>query len=429
MRRRMGLWWMSVGVVLSTLAWTTGGVRAETTITMWSHYADHQGVRNVFEEIVRRFETNNPGVKLKVSFYEKNALFAAQSTSLRAGRGPDILYWEPEFPEYVESNLLLPLNDRVELSRYVPWAKEAVTFNGKVVSFPVQAYSNELYYNKGLMRKVGVELPPSKQPSQDAFLDIVKKGVAAGIVPIVQGIGDRPYPGAYVTQELLLRRLGKTDYRNLWTGQQSFKDPRVVAVFEYVKQLIDAGAYPKSFSSLKLGESHIYFHTKPGGLMFPVGSWYTSRAFNPPDKGGQPDEFELGIMHFPAMRDGACNKCKTVSVGGSYAINAQSPNADLAAKVFKEMATEEIATLWLANTYVSYGMKSDPSKITGKHSSYFRDYAEINAGLDTFLGAPLDIARGKCRDAFTQVMNSAFPSGVIGVRDAVQIMDQGCFKG
>jgi multiple sugar transport system substrate-binding protein len=418
----------SIGLVaaLALLGWGSPEARAETTITMWSHFADHQGVRTVFEEIVRRFEANNPGVKLKVTFYEKNALFAAQSTSLRAGKGPDILYWEPEFPEYVDNNLLLPLNDKVDLSRYVPFAREAVTRNGKVVSFPVQAYSNELYYNKGLLKKLGVTLPPGKQLSQDEFLALVKKAAAAGITPIVQGIGDRPYPGAYVIQELLLRRLGKDDYRNLWLGKQSFTDPRSLEVFEYVKQLVDAGAYPKSFSSLKLGESHIYFHTKPGGLMFPVGSWYTSRAFNPPDKGGQPDDFELGIMHFPAMKNGACNKCKTVSVGGSYAINAQSPNADLAAKVFKEMATTEIATLWLANTYVSYGMKSDPSKITGKRASYFQDYADINEGLDFFLGIPLELARGKCREAFIQVLNSALPAGLLGAREAAQMMDQGC---
>jgi multiple sugar transport system substrate-binding protein len=417
---------IGLAALLAILGWSGPEAGAETTITMWSHYADHQGVRKVFEEIVRRYEANNPGVKLKVTFYEKNALFAAQSTSLRAGRGPDILYWEPEFPEYVENNLLLPLNDRVDLTRYVPWARDAVTYNGKVVSFPVQAYSNELYYSKGLMRKLGMELTPARQLTQDDFLALVKKAAAAGITPIVQGIGDRPYPGAYVVQELLLRRLGKDAYRALWQGKQAFNDPRVVEVFEYVKQLVDAGAYPKSFSSLKLGESHIYFHTKPGGLMFPVGSWYTSRAFNPPDQGGQPDDFQLGIMHFPAMKNGVCNKCKTVSVGGSYAINAQSPNADLAAKVFKEMATPEIAALWLANTYVGYGMKSDPSKITGKRASYFQDYADVNEGLDFFLGAPLDIARGKCREAFVQVLNSAFPSGVIGVREAIQHMDQGC---
>ena len=419
---------LAVACALGLFLGAPSSPRAETTVTMWSHFADHQGVRAVFEELVKRYEANNPGGKLKISFYEKNALFAAQSTALRAGKGPDILYFELEFPEYIESGFLRPLDDKVDLEKYVPYTREALTFNGKVYAFPVQAYSNELYYNKALMKKLGFELPPDKQVSQERFLEMVKKTRAEGMTPIVQGIGDRPYPGAYVLQELLLRKLGKDDYRNLWIGKHSFEDARVVQVFEYVKQLVDAGAYPKSFSSLKLGESHIYFHTKPGGLMFPLGTWYTSRAFNPPDKGGQPDDFQLGIMPFPAMKDGACNRCKTVSVGGAYGINAKSPNVDLAAKVFKEMATEEIATLWLANTFVGYGIKSNPEKVGGKRGGYFRDLAEINTNADFYLGTPIEATRGKCREAFVQVMNSAIPAGLLGVKEAIQLMNQGCYK-
>ena len=144
-------------------------------------------------------------------------------------------------------------------------------------------------------------LPPSGQFTQAQFLDIVKKAAAASMTPIAQGVGDRPYPGAYIPHEALLRKLGRDDYGKLLDGKLSWKDPRIVEVFTWVKQLVDAGAYPKSFATLKLGESHYYFHTKPGALMFPMGAFYTGRAFVPPDKGGQPESFPLGVMSFPAM--------------------------------------------------------------------------------------------------------------------------------
>ena len=38
----------------------------------------------------------------------------------------------------------------------------------------------------------------------------------------------------------------------------------------WVKQLVDMGAYAKSFATLKLGESHYYFHASLGALMFPI---------------------------------------------------------------------------------------------------------------------------------------------------------------
>ena len=53
-----------------------------------------------------------------------------------------------------------------------------------------------------------------------------------------------------------------------------------------------------------------------------MGSFYTGRAFVPVDQGGQPPDFPLGIMQFPAMDGAACNECKTVAVGASFAINA-----------------------------------------------------------------------------------------------------------
>src|SRR5205823_7910641 len=99
------------------------------------------------------------------------------------------------------------------------------------------------------------------QIKQNEFLDVVKKSAAAGITPVVQGVGDRPYPGMYITEEALLRKLGTDDYGKLLGGKLSFKDPRVVEVFKYVKQLVDADAYPKSFTTLKLGESRSEEHT------------------------------------------------------------------------------------------------------------------------------------------------------------------------
>ena len=92
-----------------------------------------------------------------------------------------------------------------------------------------------------------------------------------------------------------------------------------------MKELVDAGAYPKNFMTLKLGESHDYFYQKPGALTFPMGSFYSGRAFVPVDQGGQAVDFPLGIMQFPAMDGGACDECKTV--GRRSATPRSSPSS------------------------------------------------------------------------------------------------------
>jgi len=405
-------------------------VEAKTTLTMWSHFADHQAVRALYSELEKTFERENPDVDLEMTFYEKNALFAAQMTALRAGVGPDILYLEPDRVQFLDSGFVRPLNGLFDLDRLHDFAKDAYNRDGKIYAISMQAFTVELYYRRDLMEKLGITLPADFTPTQAGFLDMIKKASAAGITPVVQGIGDRPYPGSYLTHELLLRMLGRSDYGKLWNGQLSFEDPRVVKVFRYVDDLVQAGAYPKTFATMKLGESHYYFHTKPGGLMFPLGSWYSSRAFNDPDKGGQPDGFALGIMQFPNLDGAACPKCKTIGVSGSYGISANSKQPELAGKFLNVMAREDTGTKWISTIYVGTGVKVDTSAgFTGKYADYFSELAARSEDREFFLGTPIDYIAGKCKETFIQVMNGALPAGIIGADEAVKMMEDACHGG
>ncbi len=419
---------LAISVFAIPLGISTDVSAGEITLTMWSHEADQPAKVAWRETAARSLEAKNPGVKVKITWFEKPALYAALKTALRAGTAPDVFYCEPDQTEYIDNGFLLPLNDLVNWENIYDWAREVWTYSGKTYGLPQEVYTVELYYNKDLLKKLEVLLPANAQFSQSQFLDLVKKSIAAGITPISQGVGDRPYPGAYVLHEALLKKLGRADYGKLLDGKLSYKDPRVVEVFKYVKQLVDAGAYPKSFATLKLGESHYYFHTKPGALTFPMGSWYTGRAFLSPDKGGQPENFPLGIMQFPAMDGGACNTCRTLAVGASFAINSTTKYPKLAAGLLNEMATPEMGTAWLSTILLQTAIKSDVSKITGKYAPYFRELAERNRGAEYFIGIPFDHLKGQCRDTFVQVMNTAFPGGLLTVDKAVEMMNQGCYK-
>ena len=127
--------------------------------------------------------------------------------------------------------------------------------------------------------------------------------------------------------------------------------------------------------TLKLGKSHYYFYSKPGALMLPMGSWYTGRAFVPTDKGGQPADFPLGIMQFPAMDRGACNQCKTSNVGASFAINAASKHKELAAGLIDAaMSTPEMGKRWIETIYLQTGIKGGNVKsFSGLHAAYFAE--------------------------------------------------------
>lgn len=412
-----------VAILCMTISISSSALAQGKVITLWSHWADHETKRAFVEGAAKTFEAKHPGVKVNITWYEKTALYAALKTALRAGQAPDIFYAEPEQSEYMENNLLYDLSKGLKWAAIEDWAREAWSYKGGVYGFPLEAWTVELYYNKKMLADLGVKLPPSGQLGQAAFLDLIKKTKAKGITPISLGVGDRPYPGAFLTHEAILKKLGLGDYDKLLNGKLSWSDPRVVSALTYVKQMVDAGAMPPNFSSLKLGESHFYFHTKPGSLMFLMGSFYPSRAFNPPDKGGQPPDFPLGIMQYPALDNAACNDCKSITIGGSYVVNASSKEPALAIELLNTMVTPEMGNKWLEEVLVQTGIKADPSKIKGPYAQYFRDLADASKGKKYYLNLPQGVLRGKAKEVFAQVVNQAFPAGLIGVDEVVKQMN------
>jgi multiple sugar transport system substrate-binding protein len=408
--------------LLAAMTGMAGSANADVELTFWSHWAAEQPKRQFVEAAIKDFEAKNPGVTIKPTWYEKTALYAGLKTALRAGQAPDIFYAEPDQVEYVENDFLLDLSS-LNWAAVEPWAKEAWTHGGKPYGLPLEAWTVELYYNKKTMADLGIQIPASLQLSPDAFMDMVKKAKAKGITPMSLGVGDRPYPGAHVVHEALLKRLGISDYDKLLRGTLGWDDQRVVETLGWVRELTDAGLLPTTFTTLKLAEAHIYFHTNPGALTFLNGSWYTSRAFNPPDKGGQAPDFPLGIMKFPAVPNAACNECRSIAVGGGYVGNADTEHPKEVLAFFDSFLSKEMGAKWLEDVKVQTGIVSDPSKVKNPQAAdYFKMIAETNAGAKYYFGIPIQVMIGKPKEAFIQVMNNAFPAGNISVDDAVKEM-------
>jgi ABC-type glycerol-3-phosphate transport system substrate-binding protein len=65
-----------------------GSSPATKELTLWTHWAAEQIKRQYVEEAIADFEKKNPGIKIKASWYEKNALYAALKTALARRPGP-----------------------------------------------------------------------------------------------------------------------------------------------------------------------------------------------------------------------------------------------------------------------------------------------------------------------------------------------------
>jgi len=432
MRRTTG--WL-VGVLLIT---GLAAAADAAQLTWWSHWAVEDSKKAVLFEAKRRFEAKHPGHTVEITFYEKKNMWPALRAAFTAGSGfPDVFYYDQDVPEFVGAGWLADLSQGVRWENIEPYGKAFWTrpgAGGKVGTWaiPVEAASDEIYYNKKLFRELGITVPATYAFTQEQFKDVVAKCARAGVAAFATGAADREWAAMYIPDALLLSRLGYSDAKRLFAGEISWKDPRVADVFRYYKELVDLGAYAKTLTSMTLAEAHRYFHTEQKACMFPVGSWYTGRAFVPPDKGGQPKDFELGLLNNPLVKDGKGHGEKFLGVAGSLAVAAKSPNLPLAIEVANAFADVEMGNMWMARTGIQTGIKTDPARIDSPIKWYFDEFARVNKTtkwVDLTAQAVKAIMKPGLWETYVATVNQGLPNRLIGADEALAKLEEARLKG
>jgi multiple sugar transport system substrate-binding protein len=434
MRKIIGvsvLWLVAVTILAA------GAARA-AEISWWSHWAVEENKKTVLFEVKKKFEAKHPGNTVNITFYEKKNMWPTLRAAFTAGSGfPDVFYYDNDVPEFVGTGWLADLTSGIRWENIEPYGRAFWTRpgqGGKVGTWaiPVEAASDEIYLNKKLFKQLGITVPASYAFTQDEFKDVVSKCAKAGYAAFATGAADREWAAMYIPNALLLSKLGYDDFTKLIKGELSWKDPRVVEVMKYYKELIDLGAYAKTLTSMTLADAHRYFHTEQKACMFPVGSWYTGRAFVPPDKGGQPKDFELGLLNYPTMKGGKGNGQKFLSVSGSLAVAAKSPNLKLALEVANAFADVQVGNMWMAQTGIQTGIKTDPAKIDSPIKWYFEEFGKVNKSslwVDLTTQDMKALMKPGLWEVWVATVNQGLPNKIISVDDALAKLEDARQKG
>jgi multiple sugar transport system substrate-binding protein len=398
------------------------------TLTFWSHWAEEDNKKAVLTAAVDKFEKQHPNVTVDITWWQKSEMFPAMRNAFTAGEGfPDIFYFDRLGLEFIEAGWLANLEDTLDWSEVTEFAKEGWTRPGPdgkegVWAVALETATDEIYYNKDIFNELDIQVPEDYQFTADEFYDICVKIREAGYDPFANAIGDAPIMGHYLYSFVLTSKLGEEGLVELWKGEKSWKDPDVVEAMEYAQKLIEVPVYPTTFSTMKLAESHVYFHTERKAAMFLVGSWYTGRAFVPPDRGGQPEDFNLGMLRYPEMPGGKGNDQKVSLVSGSIAVAEMSPHKDLALELLQIIASTEIGNMWLENTAVQTGIKT--TDVGGPYQWYFEEYNKTHEGqkyANAFYGLMMP---PELTETFTNVLLQGLPLGQVTLDEALDMMEE-----
>ena len=148
------------------------------TLTMWHYWDGANG--KVLEELIERFEEENPDINIEAIFVPGSDLMTKLRTGMVANQVPDIAVVDLiNMPMLVRSGRLVPLDDFIaasslDLSDFYSAPMSYGEYEGKRYSLPVSASNLGLYWNKNLYAQAGHD-PDTPPKTWDELIEFSKQ--------------------------------------------------------------------------------------------------------------------------------------------------------------------------------------------------------------------------------------------------------------
>ena len=196
---------------------------------------------NYFNQLIARFESENPGVKIRWVDVPWAAMENKILTAVSAKTAPDVVNLNPGFASQLAArNAWLDLDSRVPEAirqQYLPHIWKDSTLNNKSFGIPWYLTSRVTIYNKDLLQKAGVSQPPATyaELAQVAKQVKDKTGKYAFFITLV------PEDSGEVLESLVQMGVELLDAQ----GKAAFNTPKGKAAFQYWIDFYKQGLMPK----------------------------------------------------------------------------------------------------------------------------------------------------------------------------------------
>lgn len=336
--------------------------------------------------LVDAFNASQDKYTLKVTY--NNAVDKNIQVALAANRGPDVVYGSgPAFAaQYAAQDKIADMTPYAKKygwqDRLLEPMYDAGTVDGKLYSLPNSLDDIGFFYNKKVLKKLGVGVPKT-------FAELTKamdKAKGKGLYPSVTGNkGWKPVNQNYVSMFLTHQAGGKKVYDAL-QGKAKWTDPEFVKAVDESADFYRKGYLGgKDYANLNFVESmQLLSQGKSPFFIGPsLGFQFASDYFN--DEKGNVDD--LGFAPFPNVDTSLPTPNHTLGSTASLSINAKSKNKDGAAMVIDYMMSlkfaKEINKTWPG--YWGVPLKDfalDPGDYTGLSKAYVQSVVDMTKGIN-----------------------------------------------
>ncbi|WP_372631812.1 ABC transporter substrate-binding protein [Cohnella sp.] len=292
-------------------------------------------------EVNRRFEEENPGIRIELQTAPVDQFETVIKTKLASGDAPDIftIFAGTKKDSLVKAGYLMDLSDQPWVARLTDTARETASKDGKVYGLPNRQNLIGVIYNKKIFNDLGIAVPTN----WDEFLEASRKIKDSGVVPLGLGLKDQ-----FVTQMIPYAMAPSAIYRdnpdfdkNMYAGTQQFTG----SVWEQMMQDYMALNEKGFFNSDVLGTSNdqamqMFASEKVAMTVTLHGRIAAIKEANP--------NLELGMFPLPYAKAGESVWVSSMPslFGGVY---AKTKHPEEAKKYMEFLTRPEIAQFYLSS--------------------------------------------------------------------------------
>lgn len=309
--------------------------READTITLWASF-DRNSDRKYFEQHFVTDYNKDHDVKMRLTIKDGESLERLQQTAIASGQGPDVVVTPgPSYAlEYITAGKLASLDAYAKKNKWADklqaWAYDAGKVDGKLYSIPNSFETMIGFVNKEVLEKYNWKPPANRSD----FEELCTEAKGRGLMPVLAGNAEWKPATEWFVSVVFNHYAGPDAVYSALQGETRWTDP----VFVDAITLLN-GYFAKGWFGGGVKE---YFTNRFDGLNTKfakgeiayniVGSWAFGdmRSFFDGKVGAGPDAWDWAPL--PAFGEGVPRDMYTLSVGGTYSINADSKSPDSAAE-------------------------------------------------------------------------------------------------
>lgn len=292
--------------------------------------------KSYFDEIVKEFEMQNPGVKVEMEAVLNDSYKEKIKVLVSSNNIPDVfISWSDSFAENLVSSG--KVKDITSLYDDTAWASDIVqsqikpfTFNDKIYGVPFTMDGKAFFYNTKIFKEVGIEKPQTWEQFISALDQLKNAGYET---PIIEGLSNAWTVAHYLgtmNQRMLSPEVLAKDY-NPKTGE--FTDPDYIKVLSYWEQLVTYMG-PNATSIDHEAARNLFINEKVPILYMQFAELgYVAKN----------DQLEFDFFNFPVFADGKGNPSALTGAPEGFMISNVGESQDIAEKFVQFIVSKENA--------------------------------------------------------------------------------------